>query len=243
MNSYSSNWNTPYKSLIVTANFKNVIWTLEERYAIKFCFKLGKNDMQWKLDLLLWPRDQETEFPMEACWLSQTQEDQTEQIHPQTLMIPFFDSTGMIYNHWVPTGQTVNMEYYVNVLMEFRKGFLEKRPALFKSGQWHFRQNNAPVNNPTLVTDYLSKMGIKTVLHPPYSQDLAPCDFCLFPCSEAVVMRQLRKWKRLWRRSLTCSRKRTSMGPSRSCWNGKTSALQPEESTSKGTRVSWVYYQ
>ena len=24
-------------------------------------------------------------------------------------------------------------------------------------------------------------MGIKTVLHPPYSLDLAPCDFCLFP--------------------------------------------------------------
>ena len=27
------------------------------------------------------------------------------------------------------------------------------------------------------------------------------------------------------------------MGPSRSCWNGTTSALQPEEITSKGTRV------
>ena len=24
-------------------------------------------------------------------------------------------------------------------------------------------------------------MGIKTVLHRPYSPDLAPCDFCLFP--------------------------------------------------------------
>ena len=24
-------------------NFKNAIWTLEERYAIKFCFKLGQN--------------------------------------------------------------------------------------------------------------------------------------------------------------------------------------------------------
>ena len=24
-------------------------------------------------------------------------------------------------------------------------------------------------------------MGIKTVRQPPYSQDLAPCDFCLFP--------------------------------------------------------------
>ena len=24
-------------------------------------------------------------------------------------------------------------------------------------------------------------MGIKRVPHPPYSPDLAPCDFCLFP--------------------------------------------------------------
>ena len=41
-----------------------------------------------------------------------------------------------------------------------------------------------------------------------------PCDFWLFP----VVMRELKRWKRLWRRSLTRSHKRTSMGPSRS-WN------------------------
>ena len=31
-----------------------------------------------------------------------------------------------------------------------------------------------------LVTDYLTKMGIKTVPHPPYSLDLVPCDICLF---------------------------------------------------------------
>ena len=29
--------------------------------------------------------------------------------------------------------------------------------------------------------DYLTKMGIKTVSHPPYNPDLAPCDFWLFP--------------------------------------------------------------
>ena len=40
---------------------------------------------------------------------------------------------------------------------------------------------------------------------------------------------------------MTRSHKRTSMGPSRSCWNGTTSALQPEEITSKETRVSCVY--
>ena len=38
-----------------------------------------------------------------------------------------------------------------------------------------------PVHNSILVTDYLPKMGIKTVPHLPYSSDLAPCDFCLFP--------------------------------------------------------------
>ena len=36
-------------------------------------------------------------------------------------------------------------------------------------------------HNSILVTDYLTKMGIKTVPHPPYSPDLAPCDFWLFP--------------------------------------------------------------
>ena len=59
--------------------------------------------------------------------------------------------------------------------------FRWKRPALFKSGQWHFHQDHAPVHNSILVTDYLSKMGIKTVPQPPYSPDLAPCDFWLFP--------------------------------------------------------------
>ena len=54
------------------------------------------------------------------------------------------------------------------------------RQALFNSGQWHFQQDNAPVHNSILFTDYLSKMGIKRVPQPPYSRDLAPCDFWLF---------------------------------------------------------------
>ena len=37
-----------------------------------------------------------------------------------------------------------------------------------------------PVHNSILVTDYLTKMGIKTVPHCPYSPDLFPCDFWLF---------------------------------------------------------------
>ena len=69
----------------------------------------------------------------------------------------------------------------VEVLREFRKRFRRKRPALFKSAQWHFHQDNAPVHNSILVTDYLGKMGINTVPQPPNSLDLAACDFWLFP--------------------------------------------------------------
>ena len=78
---------------------------------------------------------------------------------------------------------------------------------------------------------------------PPYCLDLAPCDFWLSLSSEAVVMKQMRRWKRLWRRSLTRAHKRISMGPSRRCWYGTTSALHPEEITLKGTRVSCLYSQ
>ena len=66
----------------------------------------------------------------------------------------------------------------------------------------------------------------------PIVQTLLPVTFGYSFSSEAVVMRQ---WR--WR-----SHKRTFMGPSRSCWNGTTSALQPEEISSKVTRVWCVYY-
>ena len=48
---------------------------------------------------------------------------------------------------------------------------------------WGFvsNQDNAPVHNSILVTDYLTKMRINTFPQPPHSPDLAPKDFWLFP--------------------------------------------------------------
>ena len=40
---------------------------------------------------------------------------------PLIIRFFFFDNTGLIYMPWVPTGQTVNKEYYVEVLREFRE--------------------------------------------------------------------------------------------------------------------------
>ena len=50
-----------------------------------------------------------------------------------------------------------------------------------ESGQWHFHHYNAPVHNSILITDYLTKMAIKTVPQPLYNSDLTSCDFCFFP--------------------------------------------------------------
>ena len=77
----------------------------------------------------------------------------------------------------------------------------------------------------------------------PIVETLLPVTLVYSLSSEAVVMRQLRRWKRLWRRLLTRSHKRTSMGPFISCWNGTTSAFQPKKITWNETRVSCVYYQ
>ena len=73
----------------------------------------------------------------------------------------------------------------------------------------------------------------------PEGPDLAPCDFWLFPKLRGCRYETIEEMKE----AVTRSHKRTSMGPSRSCWNGTTSTWQPEEITSKGTIVSCVYCQ
>ena len=86
-----------------------------------------------------------------------------------------------IHKSWLAKGLGLGLGLLCWGFKGVQERFLGKRPALFKSGQWHFHQDNAPVHNSVLVTYYLSKMGIKTVNQPPYSPDLAPCAFWLFP--------------------------------------------------------------
>ena len=134
----------------------------------------------------------ETESPVEACWLSKTQEGQTEQIHPQAFDDPFF-LTALSWS--ICTGFPLERQSTRNTIWGF-KGVKEeirrKRLALFKSSQWHFHQDNATVHNFILITDYLTKMGIKTVPQPPSSPDLAPCDFLLF-----FKLRGCRRYERI----------------------------------------------
>ena len=136
--------------------------------------------------------------------------------------------------HWVPTRQTVNKEYYVEILREFRKRFCWKRTALFKPDQWHFCQDNAPVYNSIVVTDYLTKMGIMTVPHRPYSPDLALCDFCLFPKLRGCRYEKIEEMKKAVTKVIDTLTQEEFHGAFQKLLERYKSALQPEEITSKG---------
>ena len=150
--------------------------TLEERYSIKFCFKLGKKcpETYGMLQTAFRPSCMNRASVFE--WRKRFKESR-ESVR---------DDERCGRSKEVNTPQLIGQRVwvrvtYVEVLREFRKRFLGKRSALFRSGQRHFHQDNAPVHNSILITDYLTKMGIKRVPHRPYSPDLAPCDFWLFP--------------------------------------------------------------
>ena len=77
---------------------------------------------------------------------------------------------------------TLEERYTIKVCFKFRKPPQKVwRRSLFKLCQWYSPQDNGPVHNSILVTDYLTKLGLKIVPHPPDSQDLPPCDIWLFP--------------------------------------------------------------
>ncbi|UYV70266.1 hypothetical protein LAZ67_7002326 [Cordylochernes scorpioides] len=56
-----------------------------------------------------------------------------------------------------------------------------KRPDLWRTKNWLLHHDNAPAHTSLLVRDFLAKNNTLMMPQPPYSLDLAPCDFFLFP--------------------------------------------------------------
>ena len=55
------------------------------------------------------------------------------------------------------------------------------RPELHKTGSWMLLHDNAPAHSAIRVRQFLAQHGVVVIEHPPYSPDLAPADFFLFP--------------------------------------------------------------
>jgi len=92
----------------------------------------------------------------------------------------FWNRKGVILTHCVPKSATVTGETYEDVL---RKKFLpalhEKRPKM--AAAVFFNHDKAPPHREARVHQFFDDNNFEVVPHAPYSPDVAPSDFWLFP--------------------------------------------------------------
>ena len=82
--------------------------------------------------------------------------------------------------------RTVTADWYVRqCLPQVLYAVRTRRP---KSGIT-LHHDNAPAHTAAATREFLASEGVQLMSHPPYSPDLAPCDFFLFP----HVKKQLRR--------------------------------------------------
>ena len=98
----------------------------------------------------------------------------------KSMITVFFKSTGPILLDFLDKGETINANCYIkNCLKPCVKAIKEQRP---NSGVKNIKilHDNARPHVKQTVKTYLESEGIAIIRHPPYSPDLAPCDFWLF---------------------------------------------------------------
>ena len=58
---------------------------------------------------------------------------------------------------------------------------------MWETRSWLLHDDNAPAYNASGIREFLAKNNISVLEQPPYSPDLAPCDFFLFPKLKEVI--------------------------------------------------------
>ena len=91
------------------------------------------------------------------------------------MLIAFFDARGIVHMEFLPHGHTVNQHVYKEILRRLLRSVREKRRELW--------QDNAPAHNALSIRQFLAERNVTVLDHPPYSPDLAPCDFFCSPSS------------------------------------------------------------
>ena len=95
-----------------------------------------------------------------------------------------------MHYEFAPRGQTINKEYYVEVLKRLRDAVRRKRPCFWSSGDWVLHHDIAPIHSSNLVQQFLAKHKDVQLRQPPYSPDIAPCDFWMLPKLKIALKRK-----------------------------------------------------
>ncbi|VVC24303.1 Transposase, type 1 [Cinara cedri] len=97
------------------------------------------------------------------------------------MMIFAYDKLGIIVTDRVPIGSSVTGDYYNSFLVKkLRPEIRKKRPGMLQNGVSILHDNARPHIGAPVVA-LLEKYGWERLKHPPYSPDLSPPDFDLFP--------------------------------------------------------------
>ena len=92
-----------------------------------------------------------------------------------------FDSKGPVLQIPVPKDSSVTGKFYrESVLTELVDFYQKRRPRTGVHGI-KLLHDNTPAHKSATVQEYLKESGLNVLDHPPYSPDLSPCDFWLFP--------------------------------------------------------------
>jgi len=91
-----------------------------------------------------------------------------------------WDQDGILLIDYLPKGQRINAEYYSSLLVQLKDILKEKRRGKVIKGVL-FLHDNAPVHQALVTQKKLAYLGFLCLDHPPYSPDLAPSDYHLFP--------------------------------------------------------------
>jgi len=92
----------------------------------------------------------------------------------------FWDQHGILLIDYLPKGQTINAEYYSSLLVQLKDILKEKHREKFTKGVL-FLHGNAPAHRALATQKKLACLGYQCLDHQPYSPDLAPSDYHLFP--------------------------------------------------------------
>jgi hypothetical protein len=109
------------------------------------------------------------------------QKNHVSRSNVKVMLIVCFDWKGIVHHEFVPHGETVNKEFYLKVMKRLMEAVRRKRPEAWTNKTWMLHHDNAPAHASLIIREFLAKQETIVVPQPPYSTDLAPADFFLFP--------------------------------------------------------------
>jgi len=160
------------------------VWKLQQLLHI---FREEGNEFLQKVVAIdeTWIRDFEPEMKSQSSeWRgkgsSRPKKFKRAQSNVKQMIIFAYDCKGVIMTDRVPSGTTVTSAYYRQFLQKLRRKMHANRPHLLENGVLILHDNARP-NFGKDVRELLDGYSWEVLPHPPYSPDMSPPDFDLFP--------------------------------------------------------------